>query len=129
MALDPRMFLGIGGPVAPQAMLPPGFRPPGPAPGAQLLQQPQQQMGMPGMGGMGMMRGMLAGGPNPSTTGATMGNAENNGLGAAVSGIGALTPNPDGTWPQPQMPTNIGAGGGGGMGGPGSFMSWLKGLF
>jgi hypothetical protein len=127
--MDPRMFLGIGGPTPQQQMLPPGFRPPGPAPGAPMGGPPQgQQMGVPGMGGMGGM-GALAGmfGPRPSTSGAEMGAAENNGLAAAVSGIAGIQPNAAGGFTPPLMPTDIGSGGGG-MGG-GSFMSWLRGLF
>lgn len=53
--LDPRLFLGIGGPTPAQPMLPPGFRPPGPGPGAPMQQQ--QIPGLPSFGvpGMGMM--------------------------------------------------------------------------
>jgi hypothetical protein len=126
--IDPRMFLGIGGPTPPQQMLPPGFRPPGPAPGAPMSGPPQgQQMGIPGMGGgMGALMGMF--GPSASTSGAEMGAKENDGLAGAVSGIAGINPNPAGGFTPPIMPTDIGSGGGGGMMG-GNFMSWLKGLF
>jgi hypothetical protein len=126
--IDPRMFLGIGGPTPQQQMLPPGFRPPAPVGAPPMGGQPQgQQMGIPGMGGMGALAGMF-GGMQPSTSGAEMGAKENNGLAGAVSGIQGLMPGAGGMFAQPPMPTDIGSGGGGGMMG-GNFMSWLKGLF
>jgi hypothetical protein len=119
MALDPRLFLGIGGPVPQQQMLPPGFHA-SPMPNAPPMggQQGGGQMGIPGMGGMGGLMGMF--GPNPSTSGAEMGAKENDGLGAAVSGIAGIQPNAAGGFTPPIMPTDIGSGGGGG------FMSWLS---
>lgn len=119
MPIDPRMFLGINGPVGPQPLVS-GFRPPGPAAGAPMMQPPgQPQLGIPSMG-----LGKLPGGIRPSTSGAVMGEAENNGLAGAVSGIQGLKPNPDGTWPQPPMPTDIGSGGGGS-----NWPDWLRKLF
>lgn len=122
MAIDPRLFLGIGGPTPQQQMLPPGFRPPGPGPGAPMMSPPQMQMpqfGIPGMGLMGPRKPDVAG--SPSTTGAIMGASENDGLAGAVAGIQGLTPNSDGVWDQPPMPTDIGYGGGGQ---PGGFSTW-----
>lgn len=125
--IDPRMFLGIGGPTPPQQMLPPGFRAPAPVSAPPMGgQQGGGQMGVPGMGGMGGLAGLL-GGMSPSTSGAEMGAAENNGLGAAVAGIAGIPQNAASGFDQPPMPTDIGSGGGGMMGG--NFMSWLKGLF
>lgn len=118
MPIDPRMFLGIGGPVPQQPMLPPGFHA-SPMPNAPpIMQQGGGGGAIPAMGaGMGML-GML--GPRPSTSGAEMGAKENDGLGAAVAGIGGLQPNAAGGFTPPIMPTDIGSGQGG------SFMSWLS---
>lgn len=122
--IDPRMFLGIGGPTPQQQMLPPGFRPPGHAPGAPMGGPPQgQQGGIPGMGGgMGTLAGLF--GPSPSTSGAEMGSKENDGLAGAVSGIQGLMPGANGLFPPPPMPTDIGSGGGGS-----NWPSWLSGIF
>jgi hypothetical protein len=122
--IDPRMFLGIGGPTPQQQMLPPGFRPPAPVGAPPMGGQPQGgQMGIPSMGGMGSLAGMF--GPRPSTSGAEMGAAENDGLGAAVAGIANIPQNAAGGYDQPPMPTDIGSG----MGGGGNFMSWFRGLW
>lgn len=120
--IDPRLFLAINGPTPQQAMLAPGFRPPGPGPGAPMMQPPQlPNMGIPGMGMMGRP---VTG--SPSTSGREMGANENDGLAGAVAGIQGIQPNADGTFSMPQMPTDIGSGQGGA--GPGSFWSFMRGL-
>lgn len=119
MPIDPRFFLGLTGPVPAQQMLPPGFRPPGPGGGAPMA-GPQ---GMP-MGGIpGFSMPKLAGGPGmkPSTSGAEMGAAENDGLGNSIAKIQALQPGAHGTFAPPPMPTDVGSGQGGG-----SFLDWLS---
>jgi len=129
MAIDPRMFLGIGGPVGPQALTP-GFRPPGPAPNAPLMQAPQmaqQQMGIPGMG-LGGLAGLFKGDSRTANGGDLGGYSKTPPGGMVDVGGGTMLPNPNGQ--------QYGAGGvplglptaGGGLGG-GSFLSWLRGLF
>lgn len=124
MAIDPRLFLGIGGPMPPQAMLQPGFRPPGPGPGAPMMQPQQQQMGgMPGMGGLGsLLKGAMPG----QEASRTAGDADLGGYsGAKPGGMFQL---PDGTWAMnPNAISEAGAVAPGGGGG--SFMNWLQRLF
>ena len=120
--IDPRLFLGIGGPMPPQAMLQPGFRPPGPGPSAPMMQpQAQQGGGIPGMSGLGNLAKFLPGKePNRTAGDADLGGYS----GAKPGGMFQL---PDGSWAMnPNDPTSYGAAG---AGGGGSFMSWLKGLF
>jgi len=122
--------LGPGNGPIPAQNPQPGFRAPG-TPGMQMPQQ-QQQGGMTPQQGMSGLSNALAmfknnPGAQPSTSGATMGAAENNGYGNSISAIQGLQPNADGTFTPPPMPTDIGYGQGGGGGG--FFSNLFKGLF
>jgi hypothetical protein len=112
--LDPRMFLGIQGPVGPQA-LQSGFRPPGPGPGAPMMQPPQMQM--PGVPMMGL--GMKP--HDPTKPGVPTAGGDPTG-GAGPAYLGGTSPL--GGANQPVDPNTIGA-----SAQPGSFMTWLRGLF
>lgn len=88
--------------------------------------RPPPLMGPPNLGGMGMPSGDAPGfnvgsglaalgdglaGWKPA--GAPKGMPEDEKLGAAVAGINALQPGPDGKFAPPPMPTDIGSGQGG----------------
>ncbi len=114
--IDPRMFLGIGGPVGPQPLVP-GFHAPGPAPGAQMMPPQGQQGGVPGMGaGLGGLMGMMGGGLG------------GDGISAAglpgSSYFGPPSPEASAGMPGSELfgPPSPGVSGDG-------FMKWLKGLF
>jgi hypothetical protein len=107
----------LTGPV-PQQNLTPGFRAPG-APGS-LGFLPRPQMPTPQIPTMGMRAPPAP--VQPSTSGATMPAAENDGLGGAIAGIQGIKPNADGSFTPPPMPTDIGSG----QGVPGSFWNWLQ---
>lgn len=115
--IDPRLFLGIGGPVGPQAPLPPGFRPPGPPPGAPMM-QPQGQQAMTGIPGFGMSMGR-AGNPAQKPPGMPSPNQ-----------YGVLDPEAvNSAYPGDPATMNPAAAGIGTAAVPGSFLSWLRGLF
>lgn len=118
--IDPRMFLGIGGPTPPQPMLPPGFRAPGPVSAPPPMQPQGGQMGVPGMGGMGglgALAGMFGGGIGPDgISAAGLPGSEYYGPPSPEASAGM----PGSDLFGPPSP---------GVGGSGSFMSWLKRLF
>ena len=110
--IDPRIFLGIGGPTPQQQMLAPGFRPPGPGPGAPMMQPPQMpQIGIPGMGLM-----------SKAGDNGTFGNQTGDALKQTAAGTSvAETINPFSTNPTGNI-TETGATQ------PGSFWSFMRGL-
>jgi hypothetical protein len=110
----------LAGPIPPQNLTP-GFRAPG-TPGPMGFARPPQQQ-TPSIPGMGLHLPQTTG-MQPSTSGAEMGAAENDGLASAIAGVQGIQPNPDGTFSPPPMPTDIGSGQGGG-----SFSDWLKKMF
>lgn len=101
MAIDPRLFLGIGGPTPQQQMLPPGFRPPGPGPGAPMMSPPQMQMPQFGIPGMGLRGPRKPEGWVPSTSGGeegrTAGDADLAGYGGSPVDPMSGNPNADPT--------------------------------
>lgn len=114
--IDPRLFLAINGPTPQQAMLAPGFRPPGPGPGAPMMQQPgMPQIGIPGMGMAGAkpVPGMV-----PVTSGSepgrTAGDADLAGYGG--SPVDPMSGNPN------AIPTIYESG----ATSPGGFAEWWK---
>lgn len=115
--IDPRMFLGIGGPIGPQPLTS-GFRAPGPGPGAPMMAPPQMPpIGIPGMG-MGMR----------PPSGGTFGNQSGDALKQTAAGTSvAETMNPFST-----DPTGLAGGGiseAGAVAPGGSFMNWFRGLW
>lgn len=112
------------GPIPAQSPVP-GFRPPGVG-GMPMPQMQQPQDPMAGAAGLGAAMGRMrptGPGAQPSTSGATMGAAENNGLAGVIAGVQGIQPNADGTFSPPPMPTDIGYGQGGG----GGFLDFLTG--
>ena len=114
--IDPRLFLAINGPTPQQAMLAPGFRPPGPGPGAPMMQQPGlPQIGIPGMG---MAGAKPVPGQVPITSGSepgrTAGDADLAGYGG--SPVDPMSGNPN------AIPTIYESG----ATSPGGFAEWWK---